>query len=76
MVRVVPEFGRDEDFGAGDTAFLDGGADGGFGAVDAGGVYVAVACFQGFCDGCFLCVCILPCSEADGRCDCRYSVCQ
>ncbi len=54
MVRIVPEFGRDEDFRAGDAGFLDGGADGGLGAVDAGGVDVAVACFEGFGDGGFL----------------------
>ena len=70
VVRVVPELGRDEDFGAGDAAFLDGCADGGFGPVDASCVYVAVACFQGFCHGCFLSACILPCSKANGRCDC------
>ena len=33
MVGVVPEFGGDEDFGAGDAAFLDGFAYGWFGAV-------------------------------------------
>ena len=30
---VVPEFGGDEDFGAGDAAFFDGFAYGGLGAV-------------------------------------------
>lgn len=33
MVGVVPEFGGDEDFGAGDAAFLDGFAYSGLGAV-------------------------------------------
>ena len=36
MVRVVPEFGGDEDFGAGDAAFLDGFAYCGLGAVAVG----------------------------------------
>ena len=38
VVRVVPEFAGDEDFGAGDAAFLDGFAYGGLGAVAVGGV--------------------------------------
>lgn len=33
VVGVVPEFGGDEEGGAGDAGFLDGGAAGGFGAV-------------------------------------------
>ena len=33
MVRVVPEFGGYEDFGAGDAGLLDGSANGGLGAV-------------------------------------------
>ena len=45
VVRVVPEFGGDEDFGAGDAALLDGGADGRLSAVDAGSVDVTVAGF-------------------------------
>ena len=36
VVSVVPEFGCDEDFGTGDTAFPYGAADGGFGAVAVG----------------------------------------
>lgn len=40
VVGVVPEFGGDEEGGAGDAGFLDGGAAGGFGAVsDLGGQY-------------------------------------
>ena len=35
---VVPEFGGDEDFGAGDAAFLDGFAYGGLSAVAVRGV--------------------------------------
>ena len=33
MVGVVPEFGGDEDFGAGDAAFFDGFAYSGLGTV-------------------------------------------
>lgn len=43
VVSVVPELGGDEEVRAGDAGFLDGGADGGLGAVYAGGVDVAVA---------------------------------
>ena len=68
MVRVVPELGGDEDLGAGDAALFDGCADCGLGAVDARGVDVSVACFQGFRDGVFLGAGILPGSEANGRC--------
>jgi hypothetical protein len=49
MVRVVPELGGEEELLARDAGLLDGIADGGFGAVDACGVDVAVAGFQ--CDG-------------------------
>jgi hypothetical protein len=58
VVRVVPEFGRDEEVGAGDAGFLDGGADCGFGAVDACCVDVAVAGFEGYGDGSVSCVSI------------------
>lgn len=47
MVRVVPELGGDEEGGARDPGFFDRSADRGFGAIDAGGVDVAVASFQG-----------------------------
>lgn len=43
MVRVVPEFGRDEDFGAGNARFPDCGADSRLSAIDTGGVDVSVA---------------------------------
>ena len=69
MVRVVPQLGRDEDFGARNATLLDGSTDGGFGAIDASCVDVAVACFQGFCDSILLLIGILPRSKTDGRYD-------
>ena len=67
MVGVVPELGGDENVGAGNARLLDGGADGGLGAVDAGGVDVAVAGLEGFEDGGFLGVLVLPGAESKGR---------
>lgn len=68
MVGVVPQLRRDEDFGAGDAAFLYGSTDGGFSTVNTSSVNVSVARFQGFGDGVFLRAGILPSSEANGRC--------
>ena len=68
MVRVVPQLGRDEDFGARNATLLDGCTDSGFGAIDASCVNVAVARFQGFRNGVLLLIGILPCSETDSRC--------
>lgn len=66
VVAVVPELGHEEDLGAGNAGFLDGVADGGLGAVDAGGVDVAVAGFEGGEDGGLLGVLVLPGAEAEG----------
>ena len=68
MVRVVPQLSRDEDLGARDATFPNGCADSGLRAVDASGVDVAVACFQGFGDGVFLGPGVLPGTKANGRC--------
>ena len=67
MVRVIPELGRDEDFGARNATLPDGSTDSGFSAVDASCVNVAVACFQGFRDGVLLLIGILPRSKTDSR---------
>ena len=56
VVRVVPEFAGDEEVGTGDAGFLDGGAYGGFGAVDACCVDMAVAGFEGYGDCSIACV--------------------
>ena len=69
MVRIVPQFCRDEDVGAGDATLLDCCTDGGLGAVDASCVDVAIACFQRFGDGSLLSASILPGTEANGSCD-------
>lgn len=88
MVRIVPELCGDEYFGTGDAGGCYSFADCGLGAVawigismgcsrlglgvHSGGVDVPVACFQRSEDCCFLCVGILPCTEAQGRdvCSC------
>ena len=66
-MRVVPQLGGDEDFGARNATLPDGSTDGGFGAIDASCVDVAVACFQGFRDSVLLLIGILPRSKTNGR---------
>ena len=68
MVRVIPQLGRDEDFGARNATLLDSGTNSGFGAIDASCVDMAVACLQGFRDSVLLLTGVLPRSKTNGRC--------
>lgn len=69
MVRVVPQFRRDEDFRARDTAAFDSATAGRLCAIDTRRIDVAVPSFEGGQDCAFLGVFVLPGSKSDSRCE-------
>lgn len=62
-VIVVPEFGSDEEFGAGDVGLLDCCFNRGLGSINSCCINMSEACLQCFGDGFFLVIFVLPGAE-------------